>query len=122
MPYDAQTANTSSNDDQEKYIVTTEQSEPATSIYHVNLETITAGSDVLQVIVCTSNEPICARMIDAQARATQILGTLSDATIQRLSEDRTNILQQAKTQATKHRREGFSSEYGPGYTLESPEK
>lgn len=83
----------------------------------VDFENITAADDALQVVVSTTNNSVRGRDIHTQTRAGHILGAMSDATLQRLSEDRTKVMLNAGADTTAAGSRQVVKSYGPGRTL-----
>lgn len=80
-------------------------------------EDVSAGEDCSQIIASTVGEPILARNIKTGARSIQILGQMSDVTIQQATNRSTKY---DHPRPLEHRSGSFEGRYGTGRDLQSP--
>jgi hypothetical protein len=80
------------------------------------LEDVSAAHDAYQIIVSTSGNPISAKRVSAETRALQCTGQMSEATIQKLSQNLGGSLQKAG-EPQGQEATSFEATYGLGKVL-----
>jgi hypothetical protein len=83
-------------------------------------EDVSSAQEANQVVVATLGDLISARRVNAGVRATQLLGQMSDASLQQLSRDRVMADRTATEKAMEQQSEivaKFQEQYGTGHKL-----